>query len=414
LPPSRKQAQMWKKLIFFLLVMGPGLITANVDNDANGIATYSIAGSHFGYKLLWVLLLAALLQAVVQEMNTRMGCITRKGLADLIRENFSLKFTFWIMLALFLANYANIIGDFAGLAASFELFHLPFKIVLPVATVAIWFLVLIGSYQKIERVFLFACLIYVTYIISAFLAKPDWGTVLKETVSFPVVWDKSFLLLAIAVVGTTVAPWMQFFQQGIVRDKGLVAKELPYSKWDTYIGCFMMGLVGYFVIVACGATLHPAGIRVETADDAARALAPLAGNYTKLLFGVGLLNAALFSIPIITLATAYAICEAFGWESGIGLRIKEAPAFFSIFTFLLFSSALILLFIPPRQLFNVMLFSQAVNGILMPLILVVILLLINKSSLMGKYKNTLPSNIIGWGAAAVLTVASLLLLILSH
>lgn len=405
---------MWQKLLYFLFIMGPGLITANVDNDANGIATYSIAGSHFGYKLLWVLILAALLQAVIQEMTTRMGCITRKGLADLIRENFSLKFTFWVMLALFLANYANIIGDFAGLGAALELFHLPFKIFLPIATVGIWALVLVGSYQKIERVFLAACLIYVTYIISAFLAKPDWGAVLKDTVSFPVVWDKSFLLIAVAVVGTTVAPWMQFFQQGIVRDKGLIAKELPYSKWDTYLGCLMMGLVGYFIIAACGATLHPAGIRVETAEDAARALAPLAGNYTKLLFGIGLLNAALFSIPIITLATAYAICEAFGLESGIGLRIKEAPAFFSIFTFLLFSSALILLFIPHKQLFNVMMLSQAINGVLMPLILGVILVLINKSELMGKYKNSLTSNVIGWGSAGILTLASLLLLVLGN
>ncbi|MCL5772843.1 MAG: Nramp family divalent metal transporter [Firmicutes bacterium] len=398
-----------RRILLFLAIMGPGIITANVDNDANGIATYSVAGAHYGYSIIWVLLLVTIALIVVQEMCSRMGCITGKGLADLIRENFGVKYTLIIMAVLFIANIANTTGDFAGLAAGAELFGINKYITIPVGVILTWFLVLKSDYKKVEKVFLYACLIYITYIFAGFLAHPDWKEAVARTFVPKVDYNMDFIITAIAVVGTTIAPWMQFYQQSAVRDKGLGEKQYIYSKWDTIIGSFTTNIVAFFIIVACAATLFLHGIRVESAEDAAQALAPLAGNFCKILFGIGLVNAALFSVAIIPLSTAYAICEAFGLESGVDTRFREAPAFYIIYALTLILGAAPIL-IPNLNLITIMVLSQALNGILLPFILIAMLLLINNKKIMGKWTNSSLFNTISWITAVVLIGATLILI----
>ena len=408
-------ASFKKRLIFFLAIMGPGLITANVDNDANGIATYSTAGSQFGYSMLWILLVVCLFQVVVQEMCARMGCVTQKGLADLIRENFGVKATFFVMSILFLANMANTVGDFAGLAAGTELFGIPRWVSVPLGALFLGLLVVGSSYQRVEKIFIAACLIYVTYVISGVMARPNWTEIGQSVLhpTFPLKAD--FVSLAVAVVGTTIAPWMQFFQQSAIRDKGIRKEDYRYEYIDTIVGTIVMTVVGAFVVIACSATLFhaPGGpIKVDTADQAAQALAPLAGNYFRVLFGVGLINAALFSVSIIPLSTAYAICEAFGWESGIGLDVHEAPAFFGIYGLMLVGGAALLM-IPGLPLFRIMVFSQAINGALLPVILVCILLLINKKSVMGTWVNSRGYNIVAWACTMTVVVVTVIMVVLT-
>lgn len=378
-------ARLKKKILLFMFIMGPGIITANVDNDANGIATYSQAGSTFGYKMLWLLILVCLFQSVVQEMCARMGCVTGKGLSDLIRERFGVRVTMGVMFVLLLANLANTVGDFAGLAAGTELFGIPRWISVPAGAVFLGLLIVGSSYQRVEKVFLAACMIYVTYVVSGFMAHPDWSEVTQAALHPQVEWTPGFLGLSVALVGTTIAPWMQFFQQSAIRDKGIQKEDYRLELLDTVFGTMLMAAVGAFILIACSATIHHAGLPpVAKAEDAAQALAPLAGAHARTLFGIGLINAALFSVSIIPLSTAYAVCEAFGWESGVGLSFREAPVFFGLyFTMLGVSAALVM--IPNLPLVPIMVFSQVINGALLPVILVCMLLLISNRHVMGDW-----------------------------
>src|SRR3990172_1653015 len=313
----------WLGLVLFLSVAGPGIVTASVDNDANGIATYSIAGAHFGYALLWTLPVAIVALIVIQEMVARMGAITGLGLADLTREQFGVRLTAAIMGVLLVANWANTIGNFAGVACSLEIFRLPRLVGVPVVAAGVAALVLRGGYRLIERIFLGASALYVLYAVSAVLAQPEWGTVLQRAVVPTWRFEAGYLVLLIALIGTTIAPWMQFYQQAAVVDKGLTADDLRLERWDVILGAFVTALVAGSIIIATAATLFPHGIQVQRAEDAARALAPLAGTYASLLFALGLLNAAIFSVAIIPLSSAYAICEAFGWESGLDRTVAQ-------------------------------------------------------------------------------------------
>ena len=365
--------------------------------------------------MLWILLVVCLFQVVVQEMCARMGCVTQKGLADLIRENFGVKATLFVMVILFMANMANTVGDFAGLAAGTELFGIPRYVSVPLGALFLGLLVVGSSYQRVEKIFIFACLIYVTYIISGLLARPNWGEIGHSLThpTFPLKMD--FVSLAVAVVGTTIAPWMQFFQQSAIRDKGIRKEDYRYEYFDTIVGSIVMTTVGAFVVIACAATLFhaPGGpIKVETADQAAQALAPLAGDYFRVLFGIGLINAALFSVSIIPLSTAYAICEAFGWESGIGMDLKEAPAFFGIYGLMLVGGAALVM-IPGLPLFRLMVFSQALNGALLPVILICILLLINKKSVMGTWVNSRSYNLVAWTCTLAVVAITVIMVVLT-
>ncbi len=402
----------WRRLIIFLSVMGPGIITGNVDNDANGIATYSIAGASFGYRLLWTLFLSTFALAVVQEMVGRMGAVTGKGLADLIRERFRARLAVVVMAVLVIANWANTVGDFAGVAGGIEIFNASRYLAIPLAALLVLFLVIRGNYRLVERVFLGATLIYVTYIVSAVLARPPWGEVLRATVTPSFQWDPAFVAMSIGVVGTTIAPWMQFYQQAAVVDKGLTADEYRYTRLDTYVGMVTTNVVAFFIVVACGATLFVHGVEIQDAKDAALALAPLAGRYASVLFAVGLLNAAIFSVAIIPLSTAYAVCEAFGWEAGLDRSMRDAPVFFGIFGAMVVTAGLFVL-IPGLPLVRVMLLSQILNGILLPFILVFLLVLTNDARLMGSHRNSPAFNVIASVTVAVMVGLALTLLKLS-
>jgi NRAMP (natural resistance-associated macrophage protein)-like metal ion transporter len=402
----------WAGLALFLSVAGPGIITASVDNDANGIATYSIAGAHFGYALLWTLPLATIALIVIQEMNARMGAVTGLGLADLIREQFGVRTTAGIMGVLLLANWANTIGDFAGVAGSLEIFHLPRLIGVPVVAVAVGVLVFRGGYRLIERVFLGASALYILYTVSAVLAKPQWGVVARAAVLPSLRLDSGYIVLLIALIGTTIAPWMQFYQQAAVVDKGLTAEDLRFERLDVALGALITALVAGSIIVATAATLFPHGIEVARAEDAARALAPLAGTYASLLFALGLLNAAIFSVAIIPLSTAYAICEAFGWEAGLDRTVAEAPVFYGLFLAVLGTSALVVLW-PGLPLVRVMIASQALNGILLPAVLVIMLRLVNDRRLMGPRVNTSGANVVALVTSGILILLTLVLLVKS-
>ena len=383
-------------MLAFLAVLGPGIITSNVDNDAGGITTYSLAGANFGYTLLWSLIPITLVLIIVQEMCARMGVVTGKGLADLIRENYGVKITFLMMTALFFVNLGNTISEFAGIAASCEIFGVSKFLSVPLCAMAVWLLVVKGTYKSVEKVFLVACVFYITYIFSGFLAKPDWAEVIPQTFK-PAFQFRSFayLTMLMGLVGTTIAPWMQFYLQASVVEKGVSLENYKYSRADVVVGSFVVNFVAFFIIVACAATIFKAGIHVETAKDAAMALAPLAGKYCASLFAFGLLNASLFAASILPLSTAYSICEAFGWESGVNKKFREAPHFYSIYTgTIVFSAGLVLL--PKFPLIKAMYISQVINGILLPFVLIFMLLLINKRELMGGYINSRFFNIVSW------------------
>jgi NRAMP (natural resistance-associated macrophage protein)-like metal ion transporter len=392
--------------------MGPGIITASVDQDAGGITTYSVAGAQFGYTHLWSLPLIILALAVVQEMGTRMGVVTGRGLADLIRERFGVRFTLIAMAILVLANVANTASEFAGVAASLEIFGISRLWSVPFAAVLVFCLVAQGTYKAIERIFLAASAVYAVYFLSAFLADPPWATILRQTVRPTFSLHGGYLTTLITIVGTTIAPWMQFYLQSAIVDKGIRLRDLRWARLDAYIGSVAAGLIAFFIIVACGATLYPNGIRVESAKDAALALEPFAGRYATILFAFGLLNASIFSAAILPLSTAYAVCEALGWETGVDRRPKEAPGFFTIFTLMILVGAIPIL-LPRAPLVAIMFWSQTLNGVLLPLVLMVMLKLINDPGLMGRHVNTVPFNLVAWGTAAVMTALSVLLLITS-
>lgn len=398
----------WTRLLVFFAVMGPGIITGNVDNDANGIATYSVAGATFGYRLLWTLILSTLALAIVQEMVARMGAVTGKGLADLIRERFRVRLTVFIMLVLVVANWANTVGDFAGVAGAMEIFGITRYLAVPLAALLVWLLVVRGSYRVVERVFLAATVIYVTYVISAVLGRPPWGQVLREMVTPSFQFDRPYLALVIGLIGTTIAPWMQFYQQAAVVDKGIGERDYRLARWDTYLGVVSLNVVAFFIIVATAATLFAQGVTISTAADAAAALRPLAGPYAAGLFALGLLNAGLFSVAIIPLSTAYAVCEAFGWEAGLDRSPREAPVFVGLFTAMIVVSALVIL-LPGVPLIPVMLFSQVLNGVLLPLVLVFLILLTGDREIMGRYRNSSLFSLLAWVLVVGLAALSLLL-----
>lgn len=382
-------------------IIGPGVITANVDNDAGGIATYSMAGAHFGYSLLWSLIPITIALIVVQEMSARMGAVTGKGLAELIRENFGVKITFWLMLFLFITDLGNTAAEFAGWAASNELFGINKYISVPIAAILVWVLVVKGSYRIVENIFLIICIVYFVYIPAAIMAKPDWHEVMMQTIKPTFHFNTAYIVMFIGVIGTTIAPWMQFYLQSSVVEKGVRKEQYWASRIDVIFGCFLTDIVALFIIVACGATLFPAGIRIESAKDAAVSLAPLAGKYASILFAVGLANASLFSASILPLATAYYICEGMGWEAGVNKSFKEAPQFMWLYTFLIAIGALIVL-IPNAPLIAIMWISQVINGMMLPFVLIFMLSLINKPELMGDYVNSNTFNRIAWTTTVIM------------
>ncbi len=396
-----------REILIFLTVLGPGLITAMVDNDAGGIATYSVAGARFGYELLWVLVFTAILLTLVQEMTVRMGMVTGKGLAALIRERFSLRLTAFIMLILLITNFANTVSNFAGLAASMQLFGVPSWLAVPPLAALIWWLVVRGTYKRVEKVFLIASLVYISYIIAAFLAKPDWGEVGKALVTPSPQFNTTYLVMMVTIIGTTIAPWMQFYQQAAIVDKGLDASKLRYERLDTVIGSVLMTLVAMFIVIACAAAFYynpqAGATTITTAEEAATALAPVAGSYASYLFGLGLLVASLFAGSILPLSTSYTVCEAFGWESGVDRPYREAPRFYFIYTFFIAGSAALVI-IPNIPLVLLMVISQTMNGILLPVIMVCMLILINDRDIMGAYVNPPRLNVVMWMVTILITV----------
>jgi NRAMP (natural resistance-associated macrophage protein)-like metal ion transporter len=401
-----------RRVLLFLAVMGPGIITASVDQDAGGITTYSVAGAQYGYTLLWSLPFIVVALAVVQEMGTRMGVVSGRGLADLIRQRFGVRLTLLAMAALVLANIANTASNFAGVAASLEIFGVGRHWSVPLAALFVFGLVTQGTYRLVERIFLAASALYVVYVVSALLAAPAWGDIVRQTVRPTFSLDGGYLTTLITIVGTTIAPWMQFYLQSSVVDKGIRLRDLRWARLDAYVGSAAAGLIAFFIIVACGATLHPHGIVIESAKDAALALEPVAGRYASTLFAFGLLNASVFACAILPLSTAYAVCEALGWETGVDRRPREAPGFFAIYTLMIVLGAAPIL-LPQAPLVAIMFWSQTLNGLLLPVVILVMLKLINDPDIMGRYVNSVPFNLVAWGTAAVMIALSVLLLFAS-
>lgn len=397
----------WKQIIILFSVIGPGIITANVDNDAGGIATYSIAGAHFGYSLLWSLIPITIALVIVQEMSARMGAVTGKGLAELIRESYGVKTTFWLMLFLFMTDLGNTSAEFAGWAASNELFGISKYVSVPIGALLVWLLVVKGTYRVVEKIFLIICLVYFVYIPAAFLARPDWSRIALETIKPSFQLNGTYIATLIGVIGTTIAPWMQFYLQSSVVEKGIRKEDYWASRIDVIVGCFMTDIVAFFIIVACGATLFKMGIKIDDAKDAAVALAPVAGKYASALFAVGLANASLFSASILPLATAYYICEGMGWEAGVSKDFKGAPQFMWLYTILIAAGSLIVL-IPKAPLIAIMWISQVINGIMLPFVLIFMLSLINREDLMGGYTNSIAFNRIAWATVIIMAILTLM------
>ena len=379
--------------------MGPGIITANIDNDASGITTYSVAGARFGYALLWTLIPTTIALVVIQEMVGRMGVITGKGLSDLIRENYGVKTTFFMMLCLLVANFGNTVANFAGWAASMQILGWSKYIMVPIGAVSIWLLVTKGSYRTVEIILLYACIIFVGYIISGIMAKPDWNIIARSTLYPRVQWNSEYIMMSIAIIGTTITPWMQFYLQSSIAEKGITKEEYKASRLDVIIGCSITDIISFFIIVTCATLLFPHGIRINEASEAALALKPLAGNYASLIFALCLANASLLGAIIVPLATAYYICEAMGWEAGVNKTFREAPQFMWIYT-LTIALASLLVLIPGAPLVLLMVLSAVVNGLLLPFVLVFAILLINNKTLMGDYTNSKVYNYIAWGTVA--------------
>jgi len=402
----------WKaQILLFLAVVGPGIITANVDNDAGGIFTYSAAGAQFGYALLWTMLPVTVALIVVQEMSARMGAATGKGLSDLIREEYGLRITFLMMLGVAITNFGNVIAEFGGIADSMSLFGVSKYISVPICAVIVWLLIVKGQYSTVEKVFLAASGFYICYIIAGIISGPDWKQAIVSTGTPP--WHKfagtqAYIYMIIALVGTTIAPWMQFYLQASIVEKGVSRRQYAASRIDVVAGCIFTDLVAWFIIVACAATLFAAGhTQIREAADAAQALRPLAGEYAYILFSAGLFNASLFAASILPLSTAYTVCEGLGFESGVDKRFKEAPLFYWLYTGLIVAGAGVIL-IPNIPLVPIIVLSQVVNGIVLPFVLIFMLLLVNKKDLMGEFTNSRFFNIVAWTTTVImvgLTVA---------
>jgi Mn2+/Fe2+ NRAMP family transporter len=404
---QKKVRRVWmRQLLLLLSVIGPGLITANVDNDATGITGYSLAGAQYGYGLLWAVVLITISLAVVQEMVARMGVVTGKGLADLIREKFGVRITFWSMLLLMIANTATTVAEFAGISGAMYIFGVSQYIAIPVAAILVWVLVTRGSYRYVERILLVLCLIYITYIVSGFLVHPNWGEVFHQTVVPPIRLNQGYLLTLVAVIGTTIAPWMQFYQQSAIADKHIKIAHLNYERIDTYVGAFLTDFIAFFIVVCTGATLFVHHIQITQAKDAALALAPLVGGngqLAEILFGIGLLNASLMAASVLPLSTAYSVAEAFGWERGVGHSFKEAPQFLTLYTIIIGLGAGITLFVPQDRLVFFLNLPNVVGGMLLPLILVLMIILCNDRRLMGRYVNGPVFNTVAWITTIVMT-----------
>jgi Mn2+/Fe2+ NRAMP family transporter len=408
----------WKtRILLFFAVVGPGFITANVDNDANGIVTYSQAGAQFGYRLLWTMIPVTVALIVVQEIAARMGAVTGKGLSDLIREEFGFRITFFMMLAILFINFGNILGEFAGIAGSLELFGLSKYITVPICAVIVWLIVVKGQYKGVEKIFLVASFIYITYVFAGILAMhsvsqgsagSEWIKAIISTFKPPgrELFQHDYLFMTITVIGTTIAPWMQFYLQSSVVEKGVTRRQYKASRLDVISGCIFTDVVAWFIIVACAATLYVHGFHnINDAKDAAEALRPLAGDYAYILFAVGLFNASLFAASILPLSTAYTVCEGLGFESGVGRKFSEAPVFYWLYTILIAAGAGLIL-LPRVPLIKINLYSQAINGVALAPVLVFMLLLVNKKELMGEYVNSTLYNVIAWATTAVMTVLS--------
>ncbi len=403
----------WKiQILLFFAVVGPGFITANVDNDAGGIFTYSAAGAQFGHSLLWTMIPITVALIVVQEMCARMGAVTGKGLSDLIREEFGLRITFLMMLGILITNFGNVIAEFAGIAGSMELFGISKYYSVPVCAVIVWLIVVKGQYKSVEKIFLAASFFYLTYIFAGLLARPAWIAALTATIKPPQLAafkQDSYLYMVIGVVGTTIAPWMQFYLQSSIVEKGVTRRQYNASQLDVIVGCIFTDVVAWFIIVACAATLYVHGHHeIRDAADAAQALHPLAGDYAYILFSLGLFNASLFAASILPLSTAYTVCEGLGFESGVGRKFSEAPAFYWLYTILIVAGATVIL-LPGLPLIKITVLSQVVNGGVLPFVLIFMLLLINKKELMGEYVNKPTFNVIAWTTTVVMIILTVLL-----
>jgi len=397
-------------LLLFFAVIGPGIITGSVDNDVGGITTYSIAGAHYGYQLIWTLIPAFVVLFITQEMNARMGIVTGKGLADLIRENMGVKTTFFIFIFLLAADIMNTTTEFSGVAGSMQIFGVSKYISVPIVAVILWFIVVNGNYRKTEKIFLAFSLCLLVYVVAALLGKPDWTSIGKAIAKPEIETNFTYISTVIALIGTTIAPWMQFYQQSSIVDKGIKVEDYGFEKVDVLVGSLFAVLVAAFIMIACAATMFQTGVRVEGAKDAALALGPLAGENATILFALGLLNASLFSAAILPLSTAYTVCEAFGWESSISHDWKDAPMFFGIYTALIVLGAAIIL-LPIKSLIDAMMISQTFNGVLLPVILVTMLTLINDKRIMGKYVNGKIFNILAWTTVIILILLAAILVV---
>jgi NRAMP (natural resistance-associated macrophage protein)-like metal ion transporter len=408
----RRTVARRRRLLMYIAILGPGMITANAGNDAGGIATFASVGAEFGYSLLWILIPIAISLGIVQEMCARMGAVTGKGLADLIRERFGVRWTALIMLSLLIANAGVTVSEFVGIAAAAELFNVSRFIAVPVAAVLVWWLVAKGSYQKVERVFLLMSLVFLGYIVSAFLSQPDWSAVAVGLVRPSLRLEHTFIFTLVAVVGTTISPYMQVYVQSSVVDKGVRADNYRETKTDVWVGTVFAILIVFFIVVSTAATLHKAGIPITSAADAAQALRPLAGRYAETLFGLGLFGASMLAAGVLPLATAYSISEALGFEKGVSRSFREAPIFLGTFTFLVAVGAAIAV-IPNLPLIRVLLVTQVINGLLLPIVLFAVLKLVNNRELMGAHVNGPIYNVAAWLTAIVVTLLSLLYMLMT-
>jgi NRAMP (natural resistance-associated macrophage protein)-like metal ion transporter len=386
--------QFGGRLVLLLSVVGPGIITAMVDNDAGGITTYSVAGARYGYSLVWSFLPILVALVIIQEMCSRMAVVTGKGLADLIREQFGVRVTFYAMLVLVASNIFNTISEFAGVAASAGLFNISKYILVPLAALAVWLLIVKGTYRSVEKIFLVACVFYIAYIVSGLVSGPDWNDVTRQSLHPNIdISSNAYIFMLIGVIGTTIAPWMQFYQQSSVVEKGIKLENYRYARWDVIIGAFVVNIVAFFIMIVCANILFTNGIQIQSAREAAEALKPLAGDYCYFLFAFGLLNASIFSACILPLSTAYSVCEGMGWETGVNKRFREAPQFYTLYTLIIVIGAAVIL-IPNVPLIPIMLISQAANGVLLPFVLVFMLLLVNNKRLMGAHVNSVLLNVV--------------------
>lgn len=399
----------WRRLAWLFAILGPGVITSNVDNDSGGIYTYSVAGARYGYSLLWVLVPVTVALVVVQEMCSRMGTVTGKGLADLIREHFGLRTTFLLMMAVLVTNFGNTVAEFAGVASALELFGISRYVSVPLGAAFVWWLVVFGSYKSVEKVFLVACLIYVAYPFSGLLARPDWTAALHGTVVPKMPFDLPAVSMVVGIVGTTIAPWMQFYLQSSVVEKESKISDYGDVRLDVVIGSIMAVVVAFFIVVACAATLHREGVHeIATGADAARALAPLAGPYAAWLFALGLANASLFAACILPLATAYSVCEGLGLEAGVDRKFGEAPEFYWLYTALIVGGAGMIL-LPGAPLLRIILVSQIMNGVLLPFVLVFMIRLVNRRSIMGEFTNGRTWDAVSWATVGVLVALTVMM-----